>query len=100
MIVWCQVCRSFRVSDSLCILVDADIRRSGAFEPSQQPVDSGVRHLRDEVLVDQDVARLEIPVDQRRRQGVQVIQTCNSEFRLQKLCLRNTLLIFQCINHH
>lgn len=76
----CDRKAKFRVSDSLWILVHAAIRWSGGFQPSHQPVDSSVRHLSDEVLVNEDVARLEVPVDQRRCQGVQVIQTCNSEF--------------------
>ena len=60
---------------------------TGVFGPSQQPIDSGVRHLGDEVLIDQDIARLEVPVDQRRCDAVQIVQTCNSEFKVQTLCL-------------
>jgi len=80
-----QVTRQNAHSDySLWVLEDTAVRRrsGGAIEPSQQPVDPGVGHLGDEVLVDEDVARLEVPVDQRRHQAVQVIQTCSSEFRL------------------
>ena len=75
-----QVTRQNAHSDySLWVLEDTAVRRrsSGAIEPSQQPVDPGVGHLGDEVLVDEDVARLEVPVDQRRRQAVQVIQSCS-----------------------
>ncbi len=51
------------------------MRRRGAVESSEQPVDSGVSHLRDEVLIDQNIARLEALVDQRRHEAVQMIQT-------------------------